>query len=62
MSSQTTVFDQEKSIDRSYNDVFERAHMFPEFLHVCQNMNSKLGSIKVVDLYLYDKALYDSLQ
>lgn len=54
----TIIFDQEKSIDKAYKDVFKHAKMFLDPLHVRGNIGCKLAANRAVGLSLYDRALH----
>ncbi|CAN8075950.1 unnamed protein product [Agarophyton chilense] len=58
IAERTTIVDQEKRIDKAYEEVFSEAKIFLDPLHVRKNMGAKLGATKAVGISLYERALY----
>ena len=58
ISQRMIIVDQEKSIDKAFDDCTQHAHLFLDPLHVKKNMSPILGSLRAKGLALYESALY----
>lgn len=58
VTEQTTIVDQDKSIDTAYQRVMRNAKLFLDPLYVKKNMGPELGNDNAVGLSMYNSAVH----